>query len=234
MDAWIHLLCDCFGMSITEAHSALTTLCYDVTSDYHMYHERKIHLACIASIHASEQIAQYIFAGLPFEMRNVLASSLEGKEAGDLNIFCCHCLAQRATLLTRCSEQQQMPAPVSKHHVQMLWPPPNISLRPTFPPRALADRSVQHPPPWPCCHCGGSHWDANCTKTDRPFPRQALVVAAHHADAMEQTQEDYADLEYRYLELDRSSHSTDLSEVNDIPGMMYSLDASADDSFGSA
>ncbi|KAJ1034384.1 hypothetical protein NDA18_001245 [Ustilago nuda] len=221
-------------MSVTEAHSTLTTLRYDVTSEYHAYHEHKIHLARIAGVHASEQIAQYIFAGLLFEMRNVLASSLEGKEAGDLNVFHCHCLAQRATLLTRCSKQQQMPAPVSKHHVKTLWPPPNISLHPTFPPCALADRSVQCPPPQPCHHCGGSHWDADCTKTDRPFPCQAQVAAAHHADATEQTEEDYADLEYWYLELDRSSHSTNLSEVDDIPVMTYSPDASADDSFGSA
>nr|CAJ41972.1 hypothetical protein UHO_0298 [Ustilago hordei] len=55
-------------------------------------------------------------------MRNVLTSSLEGKEAGDLNIFHLRCLAQRTTLLMCRSEQQQMPTPIYKQPVQMPWP----------------------------------------------------------------------------------------------------------------
>ncbi|SYW79064.1 uncharacterized protein UBRO2_02748 [Ustilago bromivora] len=122
--AWTRLLRDRFGMSVTEAHSALSNLRYDIASDYHAYHERKIRLARIAGIN-TEQVVHYIFAGMPFEMRNALASSLEGKEAGDLNVFRLRCLAQRATLLTRRSEQRQTPAPAFNQTVQAPRPHQN-------------------------------------------------------------------------------------------------------------
>ncbi|SOV01352.1 uncharacterized protein UDID_17636 [Ustilago sp. UG-2017a] len=141
-DAWICLLRDRFGMSVTEAHSALTNLRYDITTDYHAYHERKIRLARIAGVHAPEQIAQYIFADLPFEMRNVLASSLEDKEAGDLNVFRRRCLAQRATLLMRRSEQRQMLAPAFKQPVQAPRPHPNVGPRPMAKPLACFKSAV--------------------------------------------------------------------------------------------
>ncbi|SAM85805.1 uncharacterized protein UBRO_07145 [Ustilago bromivora] len=165
--AWTRLLRDRFGMSVTEAHSALSNLRYDIASDYHAYHERKIRLARIAGIN-TEQVVHYIFAGMPFEMRNALASSLEGKEAGDLNVFRLRCLAQRATLLTRRSEQRQTPAPAFNQTVQAPRPHQNVSSPPDLQRRALADRVVQRPPRRPRRHCGGSHWDVDCTKTEKP------------------------------------------------------------------
>lgn len=96
-DAWIRLLRERFGMSMFEAHSELIRLRYDVNSNYDAYHERKIRLARVVGLNDPKLIVQYIFDGLPFEMRNALASSLEGPEAGDLNLFRRRCLAQRAT-----------------------------------------------------------------------------------------------------------------------------------------
>ncbi|KAJ1574977.1 hypothetical protein NDA12_005447 [Ustilago hordei] len=179
-DAWQHLLHDHFGMSITKAHSALSSLCYDLAGDYHTYHKHKIHLACIARITIPEQIIQSLFAGLPFDMRNALASSLEGKKAGDLNVFYCCCL----------------------------------------------------PPPHPCQHCNGSHWDADCTKASKPLVRFNPAVAAHHVDATGYEDSDYAALEYHYLEASQAGQPGDL-DVDDVLGMTYSPEASSDDSFGS-
>ncbi|SYW75445.1 uncharacterized protein UBRO2_00679 [Ustilago bromivora] len=233
-DAWTWLLRDRFGMSVTEAHNALSTLPYDINGDYHAYHERKIRLARIAGINAPEQIVQYIFAGLPFEMRAALTSSLEGIESGDLNVFRRRCLATKATLITRRADHKQSPAPAFKQPLQTSRPQQLVGPLPSFPTRALADRPVQRPPPRPCRHCGGSHWDTDCTKTSKPLARTSSAVVAHHAVATAYTGEDYADLEYRYQELDRVSHSTDLSDADDVPSMTYSPEASANDSFGSA
>ncbi|CCF49764.1 uncharacterized protein UHOR_13886 [Ustilago hordei] len=125
-NAW-QCLCDHFSMSMTEAHSALSSLCYDLTGDYHTYHKHKICLACIAGISVPKQIVQSLFAGLPFDMRNALTSSLEGKEADDLNIFCCCCLVQCAMLLTCHSEQHHMPPPTFKTP-QPSWPQQQVTV----------------------------------------------------------------------------------------------------------
>ncbi|KAJ1602678.1 hypothetical protein NDA14_000050 [Ustilago hordei] len=230
-DTWQCLLCDHFGKSITEAHSTLSSLCYNLASDYHTYHKCKIRLACIASITIPKQIVQSLFAGLPFDMRNALASSLEGKNAGDLNIFCHCCLAQHAMLLMCHTEQCHAPPPTFKapQHSQLQQ---QVASCPSFQPLPLADRSVKWPPPHLCHHCNGSHWDADCMKVGKPFIRFNPLVAAHHMDLTRYDDSDYAVLKYCYLEDSQKIPLAD-SDVDDMPGMSYSLEPSRDDSFGS-
>lgn len=100
-EAWINQLRCRFGMSLTEAFSALVRSRYDITSDYDVYHEQKIRLARIAGITAPALVVQHLFAGLPFEMKKVLACILEGPTGSDLNLFHRYCCAQRCTILPR-------------------------------------------------------------------------------------------------------------------------------------
>ncbi|KAJ1036301.1 hypothetical protein NDA18_000166 [Ustilago nuda] len=165
-------------------------------------------------------------------MRNILTSSLKGKEAGNLNVFRCRCLAQRATLLTCRSEHQLTLAPAFKQPVQAPHPHQNLGPRLAHLQHTPADHKVQRPPPRPCQHCNGSHWDADCTKVAKPLTRFNPAIATHHIDAAKYINAEYKDREYRYLEANHAGHQGDLS-VNDVPGMTYSPDASGEDSFGS-
>lgn len=62
-EAWINQLRCRFGMSLTEAFSALVRSRYDITSDYDVYHEQKIRLARIAGITAPALVVQHLFEG---------------------------------------------------------------------------------------------------------------------------------------------------------------------------
>ncbi|SAM85687.1 uncharacterized protein UBRO_20925 [Ustilago bromivora] len=128
-------------------------------------------------------------------------------------------------LLTHRSEQQQVAASAFRQPVQPPRPHQQVSTCPPFQQHALAGRLVQHPPPCPCRHCGGSHWDADCSKTAKFLACLNSTVAAHHVDAIEYSEADYAKLEYRYLKASQASHSAELSDIDDVPGMMHFPDA---------
>lgn len=57
-------------------------------------------------------------------------------------------------------------------------------------------------------------------------------MATHHVDATGYEDSDYAALEYHYLETSQAGQPGD-SDVDDVPGMSYSPEASGDNSFGS-
>ena len=69
-------------------------------------------------------------------------------------------------------------------------------------------------------------------KVGKPFIRFNPLVAAHHMDLTGYDDLDYAVLEYCYLEDSQKIPLAD-SDVDDMPGMSYSLEPSRDNSFGS-
>lgn len=59
------------------------------------------------------------------------------------------------------------------------------------------------------------------------------MVAAHHVHTTDGGDDSYEDQEYCYLAASQAGHFSDLLEVDDLPGLTYSPEASGDDSFGS-
>ena len=137
-------------------------------------------------------------------------------------------------ILSRRTEQPERPAP--KPATPTTPQRTATVLRPAAPPRALADRAASRPPPRPCRHCQGSHWDSECPKASRPSrpfgTAAAPAVAAHFVDVPSApTEQEYAELEYRHLE---ALHSASGGDADDMPELSFSSADTGDESTSSA
>ena len=225
--AWVRLLKTRFGMSKTQAHSELVDLRYDLRTDYNLYHEKKIRLARIAGVHDVDNILQLILRGLPPAMRSALAAHAKGQTV-DLDLFRRQCLGLRSTILDLRASPRFAPAPNSAALPAHRGPQP---ARPLPVPRSPLPRYASKPPPRPCRHCQGSHWDNECPRNSTalvPIRAGAPVVAAHHADDMPVEIDDstYEAMEYEHMQ-SQALGSPDL----DTPDLSFSSEESREDSY---